>query len=53
MLSHIEKYSTVKLLVSDMPPIYGACKNAHLLVPGEVSDKFYENFKKTYGGIAK
>ncbi|MBQ8341701.1 MAG: XRE family transcriptional regulator [Clostridia bacterium] len=50
MLPHIKAYSNVALLVNDLPPIYGACKNACEIATCETSDKFYENFKKTYGG---
>ncbi len=51
MIPHIEKYSTVKLIVNDLPPIYGACKNACAMVDDKISDGFYENFKRTYGGM--
>ena len=52
MITFIEKYSTVKLIVNDLPPIYGACRNAYAMVSDKISDAFYENFKKTYGGTA-
>ncbi|MBE6668033.1 MAG: XRE family transcriptional regulator [Ruminococcaceae bacterium] len=48
--SHIEKYSSVALLVNDLPPVYGACKQACLSVSCELSDKHSDNFRKTYGG---
>ena len=51
MIPHIEKYSTVKLIVKDLPPIYGACRNACAMVNDKLSDEFYENFKRTYGGM--
>ncbi len=53
MTDHIEKYSKVKLNVIDLPPIYGACKNACAAADHEISREFYENFKRTYGGMKR
>ena len=53
MTSHIGKYSNVRLSMSDLPPIYGACRTACLMKEDGLSDKFYENFKNTYGEIKK
>ena len=50
---HIGKYSNVKLKISDLPPIYGACRSACLMGGDELVDDFYENFKKTYGGVKR
>ena len=49
MISHIEKYSKVKVIVGDLPPVYGACRKAFFTASSEIPDSFYENFKKTYG----
>lgn len=51
MMKHIGKYSDVKILINQMPPIYGACRKACLLASCKMSDDFYENFEKTYGGL--
>ena len=51
MTEHIGKYSSVKLKMSDLPPIYGACRSACMMEDCKPGDEFYENFKKTYGGI--
>ena len=51
MTEFIGQYSDVKLLINTLPPIYGACKNACSIATCGISDEFYENFKKTYGGI--
>lgn len=51
MTEHIGKYSSVKLKMSDLPPIYGACRSACMMEGCKPVDEFYENFKKTYGGI--
>jgi N-acetylglucosamine kinase-like BadF-type ATPase len=48
---YIGKYSNVNLKISELPPIYGACRNACLMDGCKPIDEFYENFKKTYGGI--
>ena len=53
MLSGIAKYSDVKISISDLPPVYGACRKACLAVCGELSDDFHEKFKKTYKEIKK
>ena len=51
MTAHIEKYSNVDLKINELPPIYGACRSACLMERCTLVDEFYENFKKTYGGI--
>ena len=51
MTEHIGKYSNVILKTSVLPPIYGACRSACLMGGCKPIDGFYENFKKTYGGI--
>lgn len=47
---HIAKYTDTELVSSGLPPIYGACRRARKMSDDVVSDTFYENFKKTYGG---
>lgn len=49
MISHIGKYSDVKIVISDLPPIYGACRKA-VAVGAKEGEGFYGNFKKSYGG---
>lgn len=51
MIEHIKQYSDVILIVNEMPPIYGACKNARIMAGHCIDDDFYENFKRTYRGI--
>ena len=51
MRYHIGKYSEIELLTFDLPPIYGACKSAYLMVNSDIPATFYDNFKNTYGGI--
>lgn len=46
----IKKYSGVTLKVNKLPPVYGACRRACELEKKEISDNFYLNFEKTYGG---
>ena len=53
LLNHIKRYSEVKLMVSDLPPVYGAAKKACEHLSLEESDNYYQNFKKTYGEIIK
>lgn len=50
---HIRAYSKVELMTSELPPIYGACKKACAVASCRPSDRFYENFKKTYGETKK
>ena len=50
MRDHIGKYSNVRLILSDLPPVFGACKEACVACGIQTSDQFCENFKKTYGG---
>ena len=53
MVSHIEKYSKVKVLTTDLPPVYGACRKALAAVASETHESFYENFKRTYGELRR
>jgi N-acetylglucosamine kinase-like BadF-type ATPase len=50
---HIKKYSSVNLIVSDLPPIYGACRRSCSIACCQESSSFYENFKKTYVELKK
>ena len=50
MCRHIQKYSNVKLIITGLPPVYGACRNACALSGNEVPEEFYVNFKNSYGG---
>ena len=49
MSLHISKYTDVSLVTCDLAPIYGAAKNALSYAGCEIPEKFYENFKKSYG----
>lgn len=51
MTEHIGRYTNVELNMCDLPPIYGACRRACLMETHELVGEFYENFKKTYGGV--
>ena len=51
MCKQVEKYSDVKLTVGGLPPIYGACKSAYLMVNSVVPSDFYNNFKNSYVGV--
>ena len=53
ILSHIKKYTSVDLVVCDLPPIYGACRLAHRLSGGIAGREFYQSFKESYGGMKK
>jgi N-acetylglucosamine kinase-like BadF-type ATPase len=53
MRAHIGRYSSVELIVSKLPPIYGACRRACVIAGGEMSERFYENFEKTYREMKK
>ena len=46
----INKYTSVKLISVDLPPVYGACRASVSLDKGSVCDEFYNNFKMSYGG---
>lgn len=49
MRKHISKYTSIKLEISDIAPIYGACKNACDIADVKISESFYESFKKSIG----
>jgi N-acetylglucosamine kinase-like BadF-type ATPase len=50
MAAHIRKYSEVELIISDLPPVYGACRNACKLAGQSMHPDFAVNFKNTYAG---
>ena len=50
MIHHMKKYTKVKLVIMEIPQIYGACRIAAEEL-GCTSCNFYENFKKSYGDI--
>ena len=50
MIRHISKYTSVELIICNLPPIYGACRQAHKLLELKISENFYENFEETYKG---
>ena len=50
MSEHIGKYSEVRLLSVDLPPIYGACRMACKSGGVKISEEFHDSFKRTYGG---
>ena len=49
ILSHLKKYTDAEIVLCNLPPIYGACRQAHKLLQSCPPDCFYDNFKKTYG----
>lgn len=51
MTAHIQKYSDVALQINTLPPVCGACRRACAMMERELTDDFYENFKKTYGSV--
>jgi hypothetical protein len=51
MTAHIERYSQVKLTVGEMPPVYGACRNACMAASCQMAEGFSANFQKTYGDL--
>ena len=53
MCPHIAKYTDTRLIVSELSPIYGACRRACAMSGADISDSFYDNFKKTYGELNK
>lgn len=53
MAKHISKYTDVKLVISELPPIYGAVRQALGLAEAMPQSEFYDNFKRTYGEIKK
>ena len=41
----------IEFIIPKLPPIYGACKQALIAADCEISEEFYDNFKKTYTGV--
>ena len=53
MTDHIARYTSARIKISDLAPIYGACKRACAISGERTSESFHDNFKSTYGGIAE
>ena len=53
IIPHIQKYSDVTLVITDLTPVCGACRSACLAYGIDTDDTFFENFRKTYGAFNK
>ncbi len=53
MLNHMAKHTEVQLSICKLPPIYGACRQAHKLLDTEINESFYKNFEESYKGDTK
>ncbi|MBO5682866.1 MAG: hypothetical protein J6S10_02715, partial [Clostridia bacterium] len=53
MTDHISKHTEVELMICKLPPIYGACRQAHKLLSKDISENFYKNFEDSYKGDIK
>ena len=51
MRANIARYSSAELITCELPPIYGACRNAVALGEAREGEEFFKIFKKTYGEI--
>lgn len=49
MIQNMNKYTDVEIRMVDLPPIYGACRQACKMSGVKVTNEFYQNFKNTYG----
>ena len=47
---HIKKYTETELLITGLPPVFGACRMACILANKEPCTDFTSNFRNTYGG---
>ena len=50
MLKHLAKYTDTEILISTLPPIYGACRQARSLLCNIAAEDFYNNFNESYKG---
>jgi N-acetylglucosamine kinase-like BadF-type ATPase len=50
LLEYMRRYTSVKLTICDLPPVYGACRKA-VSLDKDINNDFYDNFKLSYGGI--
>lgn len=53
ILPHISKHTKTEIVLCDLPPIYGACRQAYKLLAKQTPDNFFENFNATYKGAKK
>lgn len=47
----IKRLTDVRLILPELPPVYGACREACVRACGGTSPEFFRNFKTTYGGM--
>ncbi|MBQ8356693.1 MAG: XRE family transcriptional regulator [Clostridia bacterium] len=50
---HLSKHTDVEIVTSELPPIYGACRQSRRLLGDGVPQDFYRNFKNSYKGWKK
>ena len=53
LLPMIKKYADTEIIITGLPPVYGACRRACELTDTKITDEFYLNFKKSYAGEGK
>lgn len=53
LLPHLTSYTDTEIVICDLPPIYGACRQAHKMLETEVSESFHKNFKISSKGMKK
>ena len=53
MLPHVAAYTDTHILVCELPPVYGACREARKLMNHDISEDFYTNFQNSYKGAVK
>lgn len=53
ILPHLSNYTDATIVICDLPPVYGACRQAHKYLGTRVPENFYNNFKTTSKEITK
>lgn len=53
LMPHLASYTDATVLICDLPPIYGACRQARKLFDDQIPEDFHENFKASSKGTIK
>lgn len=53
MVAHMKKHTDTQLFITNLPPIYGACRRACSLANQNITEDFISNFIKSYGELKK
>lgn len=49
LIKMIERYSSVKIRICELPPVFGACRMAYMMCGSRAGEDFMKNYKASFG----